>query len=168
VLLNVPAGVSHDVWTSNNSVRLMQPIGNTDFGVEVRFDSAVTQQYQMQGIIVEQDSANFVRFDVYHDGSTPRLFAASFTAGNPTVRGNSSISSGGAPFWLRVQRTGNTWTQSWSADGVKFQTGATFTFAMTAARIGPFAANNADVPTSSPAFTANVDYFFNTANPLIP
>jgi regulation of enolase protein 1 (concanavalin A-like superfamily) len=169
VLLNVPAGVSHDVWTgSNNSVRLMQTIGNTDFGVEVKFDSAVTRQYQMQGIIVEQDSANFVRFDVYHDGSTPRLFAASFAAGNPTVRGDSSISSGGAPFWLRVQRTGNSWTQSWSTDGVNFQTGATFSFAMTAARIGPFAANNADVPTSSPAFTANVNYFFNMANPLIP
>jgi regulation of enolase protein 1 (concanavalin A-like superfamily) len=169
VLLNVPGGVAHDVWTgSNKSVALKQSIGNTDFGVEVKFDSAVTQQYQMQGIIVEQDSGTFVRFDVYHDGSTPRLFAASFSAGNPTVRGDSSISSGGAPFWLRVQRTGNTWTQSWSTDGVNFHAGATFTFAMAVARIGPFAANNADVTTSSPAFTEKVSYFFNMASPLTP
>ena len=37
--------------------------------------------YQDQGLIVQQDSNNFIRFDVYSDGSNVRLFSAHFVNG---------------------------------------------------------------------------------------
>ena len=39
LLLNVPAGTDHDVWTAGNrAVRVMQPAANDDFGIEVKFE----------------------------------------------------------------------------------------------------------------------------------
>jgi regulation of enolase protein 1 (concanavalin A-like superfamily) len=168
--LIVPSSTYHDVWTKGNqSVRLMQPTSNLDFDVEVKFDSAVTQQYQEQGIIVEQDSKNFLRFDIFSDGTTPRLFAASFVNGTPTTRYNVAI-SGGAPIWMRVKRAGNTWTQSYSTDGTNFTPATSFSFTLAVAKIGPFAGNagNSQLHTLAPSFTALVDYFFNRATPISP
>ena len=64
----------------------MQSAADTHFAVEVKFDSVVSQQYQLQGLIVEQDSGNFLRVDQYSDGSKTRLYVARFTNGGPTVR----------------------------------------------------------------------------------
>ena len=168
--LIVPSSTSHDVWTDGNqSVRLMQPISNLDFEVEVKFDSAVTQQYQEQGIIVEQDNKNFLRFGVFSDGTTARLFAASFDNGAPTTRDNTPI-SGGAPIWMRVKRSGSKWTESWSIDGTNFSPGTPFTFSLNVSKVGPFATNagNTQLHTPAPSFTALVDYFFNRASPISP
>jgi regulation of enolase protein 1 (concanavalin A-like superfamily) len=168
--LIVPSSTSHDVWTAGNqSVRLMQPISNFDFDVEVKFDSAVTQQYQEQGIIVEQDSKNFLRFGIFSDGRATFLFAASFDDGTPTTRNNTPI-SGGAPIWMRVKRSGSTWTQSWSIDGTNFSAAMPFTFSLTVSKVGPFAKNsgNEQLHTRAPSFTALIDYFFNRAAPISP
>ena len=35
---------------------------------------------------MQTDVNNYLRFDVYFDGSTQRMFAASFVNNNPTVR----------------------------------------------------------------------------------
>jgi regulation of enolase protein 1 (concanavalin A-like superfamily) len=169
-IIALPAGASHDVWTGgNNSARIMQQVSNVDFQVEVKFDSAVTTQHQGQGIIVEQDSGNFLRFDVFHDATSTRLFAASFVGGVPTARYNHVI-TGGVPFWMRITRSGNSWTQSWSTNGVKYTTGAVFTFALTVTKIGPFALNSgvSEQGTPAPAFTEVIDYFFNTASRISP
>ncbi len=69
------------------------------------------------------------------------------------------------PFWLRVKRTGNTWLFTYSRDGVTWMTAGSFSYAMTVARIGPYAGNAGSPP---PAWTATVDYFFNTAQPDRP
>jgi hypothetical protein len=161
--LTVPAGASHDVWSSGDfAPRIMQSISNVDFEVEVKFDSAVTTFSQMQGIIVEQDSSNYLRFDVYHDGVSPRLFSASFVNNNPTINVNTAIAAS-TPLWLKLKRTGNTWTGSWSNNGTNYTTGVTFNQSLNVARIGPFVANCCS---PAPGFTAAVDYFFNTASPL--
>ena len=66
----VPAGVSHDVWTAGNfAPRVMQAMNDVDFEVEVKLDSGVDTEFQIQGILVEQDSANFIRFDFFSDGT---------------------------------------------------------------------------------------------------
>jgi regulation of enolase protein 1 (concanavalin A-like superfamily) len=167
-VIAIPAGKSHDVWTPTNlSARLMQTAPDTDFEVEMKLDSAVAAQYQMQGILVEQDSANYLRFDVFYDGSSARLFAATFTGGAPTVRVNNPIIKGG-PVWLRLKRTGSTWTGSYSFDGNTFVTGVTFTQQMKVAKAGLFAGTAGENSAPAPAFTALIDYWFNTASRLVP
>jgi hypothetical protein len=65
VNLSVPMGKNHDLTTSgDNAVRIMQPVSNSDFSVDVRFQSAVEIGNQDEGILVEQDSGDFLRFDV--------------------------------------------------------------------------------------------------------
>ena len=55
----VPAGSRHDLWANANEVpRLRQVAPNTDFEVEVKFDSSVAVGYQLQGVVVEQDAQN--------------------------------------------------------------------------------------------------------------
>jgi regulation of enolase protein 1 (concanavalin A-like superfamily) len=166
-IITVPGGTEHDVWTSGNfAPRIMQAASNGDFEVEVKFDSLVAAAYQMEGIIAEQNGSNFVRFDVYHDGSTPRVFAATFTGGQPTVQVDNPVSLGSGSVWLRLKRTGTSWTGSISLDGTTFNVAAQFTQTLTLANIGPFAGNCCG--STAPAFTAAIDYFFNTASPISP
>jgi hypothetical protein len=180
LLMSIGGGVDHDVWTAGNrSLNIMQPIGNVDFQVVAKFDSPSALCTTMQGILVQQDSTNFVRFDLYRDCTYTRVFGASFSNGQPTARYNIQLDSSArpvtsatnragtfAPVWIRVQRAGNTWTESWSLDGTNFTSAPSFTFAMTATKVGPFVGNCCS--TTSPAFTSSVDYFFNSASPILP
>jgi regulation of enolase protein 1 (concanavalin A-like superfamily) len=164
-LISVPAGTSHDIWTGgNNTPRLMQAAPNTDFEVEVKFESQPVGQYALQGLLVEADANNFIRFDFYSDGADPRIFAARFVDGNPTVEHNQAIGSN-APLYMRITRVGNTWTQSYSDDGSTWQTAAQFTHGLAVASVGVFAGNAGNNP---PAFTGAIDYVFNTTTPIVP
>ncbi len=69
--------------------------------------------FQQQGIIVEQDSNDLVRAEVHHDGGGTRLFVATIADGSSEVRHYQTV-SGGAPLYLRVVRTGNTWRVRYS------------------------------------------------------
>jgi hypothetical protein len=66
---------------------------------------------------------------------------------------------------MRVKRSGDQWTQFYSYDGITRMTNVSFTHALTVTSVGPFA-SNAGSP--APAFTGLVDYFFNTASPIVP
>jgi hypothetical protein len=143
----------------------MQAVGDTDFEAEVKFLSAVTQAHQMQGLIVEQDAENFLRFDVYAGGGGVQVFAASFVNGSPTILVNAAISAA-AHYYLRVKREGSQWTYSYSADGTSWTVGASFPRSMSVNQVGVFGGNG--VGSASPGFTAVVDYLFNTASPIVP
>ncbi len=161
----VPAGTPHDAWTGGNTTaRVMQVASNSDFEIEVKFDSRPTARYQLEGVIVEQDANNYVRFDFNSDGTNLRLFAATIIAGSPTTRHNVVI-AGAAVLYMRVRRTGNQWTQTYSLNGTTWTNGASFSQAITVNSVGPFF-GNAGSP--APAFTGLVDYFFNTTSPIVP
>jgi regulation of enolase protein 1 (concanavalin A-like superfamily) len=163
--LSVPGGIPHDVWTNgNDSARLMQSVNDVDFEVEVKFDSRPHGTHAMQGIIVEQDAQNFVRFDYYSSGNELNLFASTFTGGSPTVWVNHSV-SGDAPMYLRVRRLGNQWTLKYSFDGETWTTTTVFNYSMSVSAVGPFVANAGGDP---PAFTSAIDHFIDTANPGEP
>ncbi len=163
----VPAGVSHDVWSGNLAPRVMQQAANTDFELEVKFDAPMTTQYQVEGVIVQQDNNNFLRFDFVRDNTGPRLFAASFVSGAPTARIDTRIASG-TPLYLRVRRQGNSWTPSYSYDGSAWTAASSFTQTLAVTQVGPFIGNHGVPETTTPAFTGLVDYFFNTAAPIVP
>ncbi|MGH3441458.1 MAG: fibronectin type III domain-containing protein [Nitriliruptorales bacterium] len=155
-VISVPAGVGHDLWSNaNHAPRLLQSITNGDFEVEVKFDSQVLEQYELQGIVVEQDADDLLRLEVHHDGSGTRLFVAALEAGAASTKHYSTV-PGGEPVYLRVKRLGDSWTLRYSNDGVDWTTSATFTHALVANEIGPFAGNAGVFP---PAFAALIDHF---------
>ena len=152
LLLTVPAGRSHDAWNVNESARLMQPAADTDFEIEVKFDSLVLERYQDQGIIVEGSASNWLRFDVYSDGSSTRIFAASVVNGSPSVKISKVITTA-SPIYLNVERTGNTWRLSYSYNGASWTLAGSFTHALAVTAVGPYAGNY-DSGSNAPAHTA--------------
>ncbi|MDT9237731.1 MAG: DUF4347 domain-containing protein, partial [Limnospira sp. PMC 1261.20] len=164
VELSVPGGT--DMWNSNRSAaRLMQPAQNEDFELEIKFAADPALNKQMQGILVEQDNNNWLRFDVFKINSDLALFAGSTRNGGSRSMIRMGVQPGQARH-LKVNRTGDVWTLNYSADGVSWTTAGSFTQALQVQQVGLFAAN-AD-SSSSPQFTSQVDYFFNTASPIIP
>ena len=55
-----------------------QAANNADFDAVVKFDSAMSSRFQMQGLTAEQNNTNLVRFDVYSDGSVTTAILGQF------------------------------------------------------------------------------------------
>jgi len=166
VAIALPGGVAHPMWSAGNlAPRLMQAAEDTDFEVEAKFDSPLSGRYQSQGILVEQDSGNFLRFDFYQDrgGDTTRIFAASFVNGSPTQQIKFEIASG-APQYLRIGRVGDQWTQWYSYDGLNWLSAGSFSHSLSVTSVGLFAGN---FDTSSPAYTVLIDDF-KVVGPVAP
>src|SRR6202047_2805468 len=166
LLLTVPAGPEHDLWSGgDNTVRVVQSVANGDFLIQAKFDSSLTVSSgapsQMQGILVEQDSSNFLRFDELAGWGAVRMFSGKILGGVASSTIDVGITPS-YPIWLRVQRTGNTFTFSWSTNGTSFTTAGSFTQALTVNRVGLYG-GNAGSP--APAFTASVDYFLSGSGP---
>ncbi len=155
--LSVPAGSGHDLWSGDvNVLRVVQPVSNTDFDVEAKFDSLGSSRFQDQGIVVEQDATNLLRFDVFSDGSSITLFAASVSGATASVKVSETLASAQQPIWLRVRRVGDSWLYTYSEDGTVWSTAGSFTFALSVADLGPYAGNSGS---PAPAWTSTVDYF---------
>jgi regulation of enolase protein 1 (concanavalin A-like superfamily) len=153
--LSVPQGVSHDLWTGRlRAPRLLQATSDTDFEVAVKIDSPVTSAYQFQGLVVQEDADDLIRFEVHHDGGSPRLFVATITGGQASERRNVAAPAG-APYWLRVGREGDSWTFEASGDGITWSTVSTFTHDLSVSQVGVFVGNH----TPAPQHTASFDYF---------
>jgi hypothetical protein len=76
--LFVPGGTAdHSAGVPNNSTHIMQKIDNVDFDVETQFTSMVCQPFQGQGLIVQQDDTNFIRFGIYTTGCQAYIYGAS-------------------------------------------------------------------------------------------
>ncbi len=170
LLLNVPGGTSHNIWQEGNrSVRLMQPTQNENFEIVAKFESVVTHRYQMQGILVEEDSNNFLRFEVHFDGTNNRLYVAQFDDGKPKAVIN-NVFVDATPPYLRVTRVGSQWSFSSSNDGQSWLAAGSFSFPLAVTKSGVFGANHGASTGGQaiPQHTAIVDYFFNTAAPIVP
>ncbi|CAG1005754.1 partial Endoglucanase C, partial [Methanosarcinales archaeon] len=175
--ITVPAGTAHDVWIDGNyAPRIMQAASNTNFEIETKFQSQVSLKYQMQGIIIEQDQNNFMRFEFHNNGSNTNIFAAIFTPNLTTGKLNynvdtlSKINTGPSknPIYLRIKRAGNQWTMNYSYNGIDWINGANFDYIINVTSVGPFAGNKGYSGTPAPAFTILIDYFFNMSSPIVP
>ncbi len=136
-------------------MRVMQSANDTDFVLEAKFNSAVTDRYEYQGILVEQSDGNLLRFDMVGDRSSTRLFSATlenWTANiRQDLRGLPSL-----PLYLRLTRSGDLWSLEYAYDGFNWQNAGSFTHAMTVNSVGLYAGNAGN---SVPGHTALVDYF---------
>lgn len=153
VEITIPNTQSHDLG-ANMAPRFLQSIPDADFGVEVKFETTLAQQYQMQGIIVQETNNVYIRFGTYSTNSAVNAYVAVYTPGTNTIL-NQSVGGLNTPSHLRVERSGNDWTFSYSFDGTNFTTATTFTQAFTVNDVGFYAGNH----TPNPAYVASADYF---------
>ncbi len=67
LVLTVPAGSNHDAAVpALDAVQVIQPISNTNFDVAVKIDSTLVAatKYYGQGLMVEGDAKDYIRFEV--------------------------------------------------------------------------------------------------------
>ncbi|CUS03378.2 exported protein of unknown function [Candidatus Promineifilum breve] len=175
LLITAPEGDNHNVWSDGiNAPRVMQDADNVNFEYVVKFDSLVTANAQMQGIIIEQDAQNFARFDFEYNytGSSTDLvkaYAATITAGAAKKRISVDIPVASAVY-LRVARAGTTWRMSYSANGIDWIDAdpPIKNYTLNVTSVGPFAGNVGIQNNPAPAHTAIVDFFHNTADGPLP
>src|SRR5690606_550060 len=140
--LTAPSGASHNIWTEGNrSVRVMQSTEDVNFEIITKFESVVTQRYQMQGILIPPDRSNFLRLATHYDGTNVKLYVARFVNGNPTPLIN-DILLAATPGYLRITRVGSTWGFSYSHNGTTWTSGGSFTHDMVVRNAGVFAGNH--------------------------
>jgi len=161
LVLSIPAGV-HLPFDTIDAPRVTQAAADVDFEIDVKFDSLVTGTVQDQGVLILQDELNWLRFDFFSTGTNLNLFAASTVAGTSTQEHSSALGTTASPTWMRINRTGDQWTLSWSLDGIAFSQAASFPFALNVSEAGVYAGN------SGPAHTMIVDYVFDTSMPIMP
>ena len=164
----VPGGTAHDILEGKNDApRIMQKANNKDFEIEVKFQSELTSEIQIHGVIIEQDVNNYIRYSLQSDAAGTEIFAGTFANGVTTVEAYDTISGSPSPvpMYMRVKRAGNQWTLSYSSDGVTWNTGAIFTHILKVTSIGPFVGNNGMI---APEYTGLIDYFFNNDSRISP
>jgi len=162
--ISVPTGAGHDIWTGGvNAPRLMQYAENEDFEFEVKFDSALNGKNQAQGVLVQGDAQNFLRFNYLHDGTTYRIQAFTFLLGQPTTRVDTALTVT-SPMYLRVKRIGNVWNLFYSTNGTSWSLAAGFQHDLVVNSYGPYVGNSS----KNPATIGLIDYFFNTKSPIVP
>lgn len=176
VYLSVPAGTDHDIWGTgpndfqNRVPRLMQPSGNTDFEIEVKFTSGVTSLYQVQGILIKQDVDDWMRFEFEGRDTYTGIYAGRIMDGTGYNLGGqigNVTSAGTNPLYMRVRRVGYLWTVYYSVNGVNWHVYTTVASTMNVSEVGIFAGNTSRYG-PPPAHTAIVDYFFTTSRPISP
>ncbi len=168
--LTVPSGTGHDAWDNGVTIpRIVQSAADTDFEIEVKFESTVSVGYQQQGIIIEEEPEHLIRYEVYSDGNTVVVFGAIIN--NPDSQPAyyfiyKNIGPATQPYYLRVTRTGDDWEFYYSTDGntwINAYTAPIYNYAMNVSAVGMYVGNS-----DATSHTAIVDYFFNTANPIVP
>jgi len=174
--LQIPEGPTHNIWNAiNNAPRVLQSADNTDFELVARFDSDVTQNSQMQGIIVEGNGLNLIRFNFNYLNDKVYAYAASLTDGTAKKWLELELTGAAAGAdYLRVKRVADKWSMFYSLDGVEWvdvgkQLNKNINFPLTVVKAGVFAGSvkTKNAP-AAPAFTARVDYFQNVANGPTP
>ena len=129
--------------------------------------TALAGRNAFQGILIEQDEDDWLRFDIVTNGTNYSGFAARRAGGVPTVKLNVSLGAEPSPpaIWLRVTRVGDSWTFAVSTNGTIFAAvGPAFNEAIAVTNVGVMAGNALD----NPGFTARFDYFFESSSPIVP
>lgn len=192
--ITVPAGEDYNLWKNADfAARVTQPVQNAAFQVEAKFESPLTEQYQQQGIIIEDDSGKILRFEFFSDQHRPDpdslpqtrvwVYAGVIDTGANPDTGFQVVKKQVFPsgdFYMRVKREfvdgqGFRWIQEYSFNGSNWTAAGTdngqeFFNQIVPTRVGVYAGstNTTGDPADIPGHTAIVDYFFTTDDPINP
>ena len=163
LFLNVPGGSNHDALIpSNQAVRVMQPIGNLDFDVCIKIDSAIlaTDQNTSRGLMVLADDENFITFAMMTNGTHLGLSVHIVSGGvAATVFEEVNFNEYQNPMYLRLARTGVTYIAYYSVDGVVWVQAASFADTRVPTLIGPFASNYNPTPSRAVPVVMAIHWF---------
>jgi hypothetical protein len=161
--LNVPGGSNHDALIpSNQAVRVVQPIGNSDFDVSIKIDSPIvaTDAGTSQGLMVLVDQLNYITFALETDGTNISLSAHTVSNGvATTVFNEASFNEYHNPICLRLARAANTYTAYYSIDQVVWTQVTSFEDTSMPTAIGPFAGNYNPTPSKAVPVVMAVNWF---------
>jgi hypothetical protein len=150
---------------TNQAVRVVQPIGNNDFDVSIKIDSALvaTEANTSQGIITLSSNEEFVTFALTTDGSKIGLTLSAHvvTDGVATtvVVGDADFSSYQNRMYLRLKRTGNSYAAFYSLDGVDWTQASGFKDNKVPISVGLFASNYNRIPADAVPVVMSVNWF---------
>jgi hypothetical protein len=184
--MTIPAGQTITFsGRGQNAPRIMQPIANQDFDVEVRFAAPIisnTDAYKIMGVLV-RDASNpsqpkYLRLDYNSRNSGLYTYLGYINAAGSlthieNVKGLTGNSPASGPLLLRVKyvRSTGTWTVTYtvgntgSITSTKVFQNSSFDSNFTVTHIGLFVGSTGgDQGGSPPGHTMQVDYFKNMAN----
>jgi PKD repeat protein len=158
--MNVPAGSDHNCWnTTLGCPRMLRSVSNTDGIYETKIDGVnIGTAAQTYGIFLQQDDANFLRFEFWTNGSGVRPAAWKNIGGIGSNAIYGPVITLGSSNYLRVTRTGSTFQLDYSTNGTTWVTAGSFTQAGFSVNKAGLHVDNAG-GSSAPATTANFNYF---------
>lgn len=166
LFLGVPGGSNHDVLIpKNDAVRVVQPIGDNNFDVSIKIDSALvaTEANTSEGIMMLSDNEDFITFALSTDGEKIglNLSAHVITEGVATTALVTDVdfSQYRNPIYLRMRRAGSIYTAFYSMDGVDWTQVSSFHDAKLPTSIGPFASNYNPYPADAVPVVMSVNWF---------
>ncbi|MBI5472916.1 MAG: immunoglobulin domain-containing protein, partial [Ignavibacteriae bacterium] len=163
LVMDIPNGTRLDFWTDvKNAPVAFQNIADGNFEVVARFQSVSAATYQSEGIIIKQDANTFLRFDCNYGTNGLTFYSGLLNGGSANTFSTTPISGLSGQIWIKIRRTGNSWTGLYSADGTTFTQAVQFTQALVADSVGVFVGNGMPTGGTPPGITCRVDYFFNT------
>lgn len=165
--VTAPAGSAYN-WATDGPPRLMQPTTDSNFEIEISFDTSVAIA-QSQGVFIEEGTGNFLRIGFERTNAQGPIIFARYVKDGATVKDSTVKISDPppSPLKLRVKREGTTF--SWRYwDGATWKNAATMTSEVKVLRLGFYVGSVASGGTPPPGHTAVVDYFFNTSSPIQP
>jgi len=171
LVLTVPGGSNHQAFTPLDSVRVVQPVGNSNFDVAIKIDSQLqaSASQTSQGLLVGGDGSDYIFYEVYSDGTDIDLLAVSVDSGVQNIQLNTIPFTGYAvPTYLRLQRVGTTYNAFWSLDGASWDMAGSFNDGLHVTTLGPISGNNNSNPADAPAITASFDWFQNISAAATP
>jgi regulation of enolase protein 1 (concanavalin A-like superfamily) len=162
VAISVPGGNEHEIWNGwIGATHILQAAANTDFTLEAKFDSDLQDIGGQMGILIKESQARWIRVEFYRaaDGYLRSLMTVGPAQDVLNVIIPDNVV---APLYVRVVRTGDTFTQYWSDNHENwYLTGTYPSYPMTVTGVGLYAGNRG---LNAPAHTVLVDYLSNTLN----
>lgn len=155
--LTIPAGATHDCWTTGDLCpRLMQTSvsGNGTYTVKVDGEN-LTQNFQSYGLFFYQDSKNFARFEFSQNGELHVMVYRVKNGAGSRVKEGPKVTLTNADS-LRVTRTGQNYLVEYQQGGGAWQPVATVTLdSFDPGQVGIYALSAG----SNPGLVARFDSF---------
>jgi len=163
LFIGVPGGANHDALNpSNQAVRVLQTVGNTNFDVAIKIDSPLNagDASTSEGLMVISDNTDYLTFGLVTDGNQIGLSANVVTNGVATaVLNDQALSQYQNPMYLRLTRTGSAYVALYSVDGENWTQAASFTDTAPTTAIGPFASNYNTNPANAVPVVMSTNWF---------